>query len=239
MVTRSVPSSTSTPRRGPSRAKRQQVLDAAVELFLANGFDQTSMGAIAARAGVSKTTVYAHHADKLALFQAVVRRSGAALAVEMDAHRLHTEEGPEARLTQIVLAVLESTTRSDFRAFLRVMVTESARRPELGFAPEDALVDVIGLLASTLEEEASRQGYELPDTRGLATGLLRMAVPGPQLDSLLFSDFRPDHALLEAHARWVVGVFLRGITPRPNGSAVATPVGGPYPWLPEAAVRTH
>ena len=49
------------------RGKQPQVLDAAVELFLANGFDQTSMDAIAARAGVSKSTVYAHYADKVAL----------------------------------------------------------------------------------------------------------------------------------------------------------------------------
>lgn len=229
-----------TRRRRASRGKYEQILDAAVELFLANGFDQTSMDAIAARAGVSKTTVYAHHTDKLALFRAVVDRSGEALAVQMDERLLDAGQDPEARLSQIVLAVLEATTRPDFRAFLRVMVTESARRPDLGFATERALVDVVGLLASALEEEGRRQGYELPGPRAHATGLLRMAVSGPQLDSLLFADFRPDHELLQAHARWVTGIFLWGIAPRTDGTHdMVAPIGGGYPWLPEAAVQTH
>lgn len=64
-------------RTGASgRSKRGSILDAAVELFLELGFDQTSMDAVAARAGVSKTTVYAHFGDKLELFRAVIARGG-------------------------------------------------------------------------------------------------------------------------------------------------------------------
>ena len=44
-------------RKRAPRGKRESVLDAAVELFLSGGFDRTSMDAVAAHAGVSKTTV--------------------------------------------------------------------------------------------------------------------------------------------------------------------------------------
>ncbi|MFF4117175.1 TetR/AcrR family transcriptional regulator [Streptomyces sp. NPDC001714] len=47
-----------TPRRGRARDRHEQVIDAAVEVCLVNGFGHTSMEAIAVRAGVSKTTVY-------------------------------------------------------------------------------------------------------------------------------------------------------------------------------------
>jgi TetR/AcrR family transcriptional regulator, mexJK operon transcriptional repressor len=224
-------------RRPGARPKGERVLDAAVQVFLANGFDQTSMDAIAARAGVSKTTVYAHYADKLALFRAVVERSGRLLAVQLDETRLRAGQDPQARLTELLLIVLEGTTSPEFLAFLRVMVSESARHPDLTeWAPASELVDVIGLIASTLEDEASQHGYELSDSRMFATLLLRMAVSGPQLDSLMFTKFRPDRAMLEAHARWITAIFLRGIEPRTEKvREVALPAGGyGYPWLPDA-----
>ena len=40
------------PRKPATHGKRESVLDAAVELFLSEGFDRTSMDAVAARAGV-------------------------------------------------------------------------------------------------------------------------------------------------------------------------------------------
>lgn len=222
-------------KRRPARAKRERVLDAAVQLFLANGFDQTSMDAIAAHAGVSKTTVYAHFADKFALFRAVVERSGRTLAVQLDETRLRAGQDPRARLTEIVLTVLEATTAPEFIAFLRVMITESARHPDLSSeaeAPEP--VDLVGLIASTLEEEANLHGYEISYPRMFATLLLRMAVSGPQLDSLLFASFRPGRELLEAHAHWITTVFLHGIEPRTAKVREVAPPGGGYryPWLP-------
>lgn len=50
------------PRSGEGARRRLQ--HAAVELFLANGFDQTPVEAIAARAGVTERTFYRHFADK-------------------------------------------------------------------------------------------------------------------------------------------------------------------------------
>lgn len=223
-------------RRPGARAKRGQVMDAAVELFLANGYDQTSMDAIAAHAGVSKTTVYAHYADKLALFKAVVERSSRSLALQIDESHLAEEQDPQTRLRRIVLVVLEATTTPEFRAFQRVMVSESTRHPDLAFAAEAAgVVDVIEIIASALEDEAEQCGYRLTNPRVHATVLMRMAVSGPQLDSLLFAKFQPDHALLEAHVRMVTDIFLRGIEPWEGESRDVAPTAEAYgyPWLPD------
>ncbi|MGX6446491.1 TetR/AcrR family transcriptional regulator [Patulibacter sp. S7RM1-6] len=55
-----------------SAAKRRTVLAAARDLFVSQGVDRVSMDAVAARAGVSKATVYSHFGDKQRLFRAIL-----------------------------------------------------------------------------------------------------------------------------------------------------------------------
>ncbi|GAB3695552.1 TetR/AcrR family transcriptional regulator [Saccharopolyspora tripterygii] len=66
-------------RRRRTEMKRAAILDAAEELFVSEGFDVVSVDAIAARAEVSKRTVYDHFGDKRALFQGALERSGEVL----------------------------------------------------------------------------------------------------------------------------------------------------------------
>ena len=64
--------STSGPGRPKDLAKRQAILEAAKNLFVRNGYANTSMDAVATEAGVSKLTVYNHFNDKETLFSAAV-----------------------------------------------------------------------------------------------------------------------------------------------------------------------
>src|SRR6202166_2346228 len=59
---------------GPSRGARKKaaILEAAKQVFFANGFVGASMDQVAATAAVSKQTVYKHFSDKEALFREVV-----------------------------------------------------------------------------------------------------------------------------------------------------------------------
>lgn len=66
-------------RQRRTEMKRAAILDAAEELFVSEGFDVVSVDAIAARAEVSKRTVYDHFGDKRALFHGVLERSGEVL----------------------------------------------------------------------------------------------------------------------------------------------------------------
>ena len=60
------------PGRPKDLEKRAAILNVAKRLFTTQGFDGTSMDAIAAAAGVSKLTVYSHFQDKERLFAAAV-----------------------------------------------------------------------------------------------------------------------------------------------------------------------
>jgi TetR/AcrR family transcriptional regulator, mexJK operon transcriptional repressor len=61
-------------RIAPSWERKQEAIGrAALRLFARDGYERTSVDAIAAEAGVSKRTVYSHYGDKESLFLAVVR----------------------------------------------------------------------------------------------------------------------------------------------------------------------
>jgi TetR/AcrR family transcriptional regulator, mexJK operon transcriptional repressor len=53
-------------------AKRAAIVEAATSLFAAQRYEMVTMEDVAAKAGVSKMTVYSHFADKEALFEDVV-----------------------------------------------------------------------------------------------------------------------------------------------------------------------
>lgn len=66
------------PQRGlrlPRRARRTQLLTAALEVFVAQGYHGAAMDDIADRAGVSKPVLYQHFPGKLELYLALLDRS--------------------------------------------------------------------------------------------------------------------------------------------------------------------
>src|SRR5262249_47104218 len=60
-------------RKGNPEGRRQAILEAAIEQFLAQGFAATTLDGIARQAGVAKGTIYLYFADKEALFRALVQ----------------------------------------------------------------------------------------------------------------------------------------------------------------------
>ena len=60
--------------RPTDTGKALAILDAGWSLFLERGVERTSIEAIAAKARVSKVTLYRHYPDRAALFEAAVRR---------------------------------------------------------------------------------------------------------------------------------------------------------------------
>ncbi|MFX1678730.1 TetR/AcrR family transcriptional regulator, partial [Mitsuaria sp. CC2] len=66
------PSST---RQRRKEARPQELLEAALSLFVEKGFAATRSEEVAAKAGVSKGTLYLYYPSKEELFKAVVRES--------------------------------------------------------------------------------------------------------------------------------------------------------------------
>ncbi len=68
------PSQSAPTRRRRKEARPTELLAAAIELFVARGYAATRSEDIAARAGVSKATLYLYYQDKESLFKAVIQQ---------------------------------------------------------------------------------------------------------------------------------------------------------------------
>ncbi|MBJ7471129.1 MAG: TetR/AcrR family transcriptional regulator [Solirubrobacteraceae bacterium] len=70
--------------------KRAEILDAATDLFLTNGYEATSMTALAKAAGIATNTIYWYFDDKDALFIEVAERTFGESLAEYGAQVLPT-----------------------------------------------------------------------------------------------------------------------------------------------------
>lgn len=135
MVDDSLEASTPTPRRGRpvSEHRRSAILQAATTLFLKEGFDGTSIEAIATMANVSKPTVYSHFSDKNTLFSAVVSnaRSLIPAAPTTPSGTLLDTQDIEGSLVAVGHWFVNMLLEPRIAALRRLAVFEIARRPEL------------------------------------------------------------------------------------------------------------
>ncbi|GLU48267.1 TetR/AcrR family transcriptional regulator [Nocardiopsis ansamitocini] len=127
-----------TVREG-SAEKRTAILVAARELFVHQGVDRVSMDAVAARAQVSKRTVYDYFGDKRKLFLAILAASSESLTVTtrraLDEHlpkdaRITTVPQLEQALTAVAIELGTSVVRSaDYAAAFALVAQERLRTP--------------------------------------------------------------------------------------------------------------
>ena len=142
-------------RRRRSEAKKTAILNAAETLFVAEGYDRTSVDAIAARAQVSKRTVYDHFGDKETIFLRVLERVTDAL-VSMVRAAIDEELTPGRDLREALTAfagriAAGAFPSADYAAFRR-LVTRQRSVPRLPAAvhnrPERMLEERFARLAA-------------------------------------------------------------------------------------------
>lgn len=119
-----------TPR---SSAKRAAVLDAAQACFLEKGYAGTSMDLVAAKAGVSKATIYSHFASKDDLFGAIICRRCEDQVLGLGAMDGIPQTGSDARqiLTAIATHLMNMLLTPEVLEIYRMVIAESPRYPDL------------------------------------------------------------------------------------------------------------
>jgi AcrR family transcriptional regulator len=134
---------------GPER-RRPQVLDAALDLFLAHGYDGTSMDAVARSAGVTKPVVYACFPGKDELFRALLRREEERILEEIQSAFAAADlTDPQATLTEGFTGFLRAVASSP-EVYKLIFLGEGggnmavARRIQRG---RQAQVDALSVLA--------------------------------------------------------------------------------------------
>lgn len=140
--------------RPPAPAKVEAILDTSWRLFLAHGVSPVAVETIAAAAGVSKATVYAHFPDKRALFHEGVKREMAKIEAAQTVGP--TDQAIELRPVLVAFG-------------LGIM----------GFLASPAAVDFYGTLSGELrrDPELARMFYDAGPGRTLANLTLILAGP--------------------------------------------------------------
>ena len=193
--------------RPKSEEKRDAILAAASELFLAQGLQGTSMDAVALKAGVSKQTVYSHYANKEDLFRSVIASKVESYGF-MEA-ALPAELSLEQALAAIGDRFLNLILDDEVAAMFRVVIGESGsyrKIAELFYAsgPDTAITAVAGLLSRHMDNGRLRPD----DPRYAACLFLNMLRGHYHLQILMNIQPDLDERSRDLHIRKVVSQFL-------------------------------
>jgi TetR/AcrR family transcriptional repressor of mexJK operon len=198
-------------------------MDAAATLFLAHGYQGTSMDDIAALAAVSKQTVYKNFADKERLFNDIVLSAAARAEdfVQALPRMLGDADDLPASLAVLARQYIATVMQPRVLQLRRLVVGEAARFPELAMAYyQRAPERVMAALAAQLSRLGSRGLLRLDDPL-LAASHFAFLVLGLPLDRAMFStEHTCTTAELDRRADAAVRVFLAAYG-RPAGPATA------------------
>ncbi|MFI5721037.1 TetR/AcrR family transcriptional regulator [Nocardia sp. NPDC051750] len=207
---------TKTLREGSAR-KRAAILSAARELFLADGFDRSSVDAVAARAEVSKRTVYDYFGDKRTLLQAVVDAVGQSLITTIrrtldDTLTAGTEAAglEDALVTFSMRIATDMLGSAEYTTLQRLVRAESGHLPHPDYNPMAETPDEA--IAERLAAFAAAGLLDVPDPRLAADQLIALTF------SVALNRLGSANAAEDARVRPLVveGVrtFLRAYRPR-------------------------
>lgn len=133
------------PSPKPAGARRDEILAAALDLFVERGFDATSVPAVATAAGIAAGTIYRHFDSKETLVNELYRRCKAALmtslldefplaaAPRVQFHTFWTRLGAFAAAHPRALAFLELNHHAAYLDHHSRALEESSLRPIFDF----------------------------------------------------------------------------------------------------------
>ncbi len=172
----------STPPPSPTRQRRkearpQELLDAALELFVEKGFAATRSEEVATRAGVSKGTLYLYYPSKEELLKAVIRHNLTGLIAE-GTELIDAYEGSSADLLTLMMRTWwHRVSNTPASGIFKIMMSEARNFPELAafynaevIAPAEAMI-----------RRALQRGAERGEFRAVATDEITLVLSAPIL----------------------------------------------------------
>lgn len=171
--------------------KRARTLNAAVDLFYENGYDKTTLEAVAERLGVTKPFIYSHFSSKADLLADICARGISASLEAMESVKA-LDVSPTERLTllgqRFVTAVLDN------QMYIAIFTRE-----EKGLAPAD--LERINAMRRTFDKELTdliREGVKAGEFEVSDPHLAALSIGG--MVSWAYVWFRPEGRLSVAQA---------------------------------------
>jgi AcrR family transcriptional regulator len=168
----------SVPRPEPkfrrrAEARPDEVLDAALALFSAQGYTQTSVEQVARRAGISKGAVYLYFPSKKALLEGLVRRTIGPVAGAAHALSSGFRGDPRPILRRVLTMIAMALSDPELLAVPKLVLREAINAPEIAQIYRSEVLDkVIPALQALLAQ-------------GVAGGFIRPVCPEMALRSII------------------------------------------------------
>jgi TetR/AcrR family transcriptional repressor of mexJK operon len=178
-----------SPSRGrPPGLTGPALLAEARAVFLEHGYTSTTMDEVAARARISKSSLYREHRSKSALYAAVVSDWAAsgrdAMRPALD--RLSDDSDVERGLTQLAEAMLRAMLSPVVVEMRRLVVNEAKSQPQVaGAYLKESWDRNIAGLAEALEGMHHRGRLSIDDARAAAEDFTWLVVGSPLNSALL------------------------------------------------------
>ena len=218
------PSEGAVKRERRKEARPGELLDAALDLFVEKGYAATRVEEVAARAGVSKGTLFLYFPSKQELFKAVVREnlSGRFLPWNQE---FDSFEGSTAEMVEYCMATWwESVGATRASGITKLMMSEAKNFPELAaFYQHEVIQPGQALIRRILQ-----RGVDRGEFRALDLDYAVFSVVAPMIFLMLARHSTgvcvPDHLELDPkkYIASQLGIVLHGISlpqasPSPQG----------------------
>ena len=188
-----------------------EILEAALACFAEKGFAASRMDEIAARAGITKGTIYLYFESKEAVFKSLAHQS---IGTQLNELKLQVDgfKGPTAELLSAVITTVGQFARTSDRVILpKVLLAEVSNFPQLAeFWRQEIIDQGIGLFESII-----RRGIARGELRAIPTQHAARLCIGPIVVMILwrtiFAKFDTEpydyEGLIQAH----IEVLLQGL----------------------------
>lgn len=158
-------------------ARPQELLDAALDLFVERGYAATRLDDVARRAGVSKGTLYLYYENKEDLFKAVVRTSIVPVIGEAEESVAEFEGHSADLLRHLVHSWWRRVGATKASGIVKLVMAEADNFPELACFYQD---EVINRSRKTMSSMLER-GIACGDFRPFDVTLMTQVLMAPLL----------------------------------------------------------
>ena len=200
-------------------ARPQELLDAALSLFVEKGFAATRSEEVAQRAGVSKGTLYLYFPSKEELLKAVIRQTLSADIAE-GARLMATLDGPASHLlTEVLTHWWVTVFNSPSSGVFKLVITEMCNFPELAaFYAEEVIQPGTTIIQGLLQRGVDRGEFRDTDlvatVHSIVMPMIMLCLHKHSLGACGFAE--PMLADPEGFIRHHLSLVLEGLRRRPE-----------------------
>jgi AcrR family transcriptional regulator len=163
----------SAPRQRRKETRPQELLEAALALFVEKGFAATRAEEVAQLAGVSKGTLYLYYPSKEELFKAVVRHNVVSLIAEGRTIVEQFEGGSAELLVCLMQTWWDRVGNTQASCIHKIVLSEVRNFPELAqFYSDEVIVPADQLFCSAVQRGITRGEFRAMPLHEVAHALI-------------------------------------------------------------------